>query len=214
MDQLKVLLTRSELVRALRCRQEAALLVDHGDLSRLEVWNTGGDEVLNRLNLLLLEPATLLELHEHRGARRVAVAHEGGLVRYGDVDAGAIDGTQARDGVRELGLKGMLVAGVLHELADPEARLLRHEREAAIAFGQPLSRELQARLAQTLARHLNAVRARLHAIGDAGCIERLGDLRLILVAELGVKETECGAARPQHDAHARGDRSCDANEQK
>ncbi len=47
----------------------------------------------------------------------------------------------------ELGLQGVLVAGVLDELADAEARILVHHREAAAALGQSLARELQARIA-------------------------------------------------------------------
>ena len=109
-----------------------------------------------------------LQLHEHRGARRAAIAHECGLPRHGQVHARAFDRLQARDRARELGFERVLVARALHELADAEAGILRHQRKAAAAFRQALAGELQARVVELFRRHGDAVRAGLEPIGNPG----------------------------------------------
>jgi hypothetical protein len=101
---------------------------------------------------------------------RAAIAHEGGLLRHGQVHARALHLAQARDRARELGLQRVLVAGVLHELADAEARVLLHQREAARS-GQPLRGQPMPRIVDALAGTMTA--PCLDLVRDAVLLQRL-----------------------------------------
>ena len=193
--------------------KQPTLLIDDRDRVGFQVGNAGGHEVHNGLDLLLLEASTLFELQEYGRARALVIANECGWPRHCEVHAGALDGPQGRDGARQLGLESMLVAGVLHELTDPEAGVLVHHGEAAAAFGQPLARELQSRVIQLLGGYFDRVGARSHAIGNLGRIQCLSDLCLVLRAEVCIQRGVGGTARPQHDGHARGHCHGNAHEQ-
>ncbi len=99
--------------------------------------------------------------------------------RHGQVHSRAFDGPQTCDGAGELGFERVLIARVLHELADAESGILAHHREAAAAFGQALARELQARIVQALGGHRDAIRSRLEPVWNAGGIQRLRDGSLV-----------------------------------
>ncbi len=107
----------------------------------------------------------------------------------------------------------MLVPGILHELADPEARVLVHEREAAATLGQSLAGELHASFAHPLRGDFDVVRARLNTIRDLRRLQRLGDLRLVPGGNIGVEQAVARTARPQDDGDTGGHRSGNADEQ-
>ncbi len=103
------------------------MLVNHGDLIGVQVRNAGGHQVHDGLDLFLFEPAAGLQLHEYGGTAVALVADEGGLTRYRQMHTRAVHGPQARDGVRQFGLHGVLVAGVLNELTDTQSGILGHQ---------------------------------------------------------------------------------------
>ena len=189
-----------------------SLLIDHGHLIRLQVRNTGSDEVDDGLHLFLLQAPARLQLHEDRGAAVALLAHECRLARHGQVNPGAVDGPQARDGVGQFDLHGVLVAGIFHELADPQARILGHLRVAAIIVRQSLAGELEACLAQAFGGHHDGVGGRLQVVRNGGCIQRRGDLRLVFGGEVRIEHAVARSPRPQHHRHARGHRRRNADQ--
>jgi len=212
MDHVELLFTQGELVVATGGGQQPSLLVDHGDLGGFHIRDAGGHEIHDGLHLALLETPARLHLHEHRGTGRVLIAYERRLARNGKVYSRAFDGTQVRDRAAELGFQRMLVARVLHELADSEAGVLVHESEATTAFRQALAGELHTRFAHPLGGNFDVVRARLDAIRNLRRIQCLGDLRLVFGRNVGVEQAVARAARPQDDGHAGGHRGGDADE--
>jgi hypothetical protein len=118
-------------------RQQAASLIDHGNLRSREFRNAGRHEIRDRLHVLIVETAPGLDLQEHRRTARPPFAHERGLPRHGEVHAGALHVLQAGDGAGELSFERVLVARVLHERADAEARIARHGIHATAALRRP-----------------------------------------------------------------------------
>ncbi len=193
-DEVELLLADGDIVLATGGGEQAALLIDHRHLARFELRNAGGDEIDDGLYLFLLEAAAGLQLHEHGGAGGMVIPDEGGLARHGQVDAGSFDRAKVGNGAAEFRLQSVLVTGVLHELADAEARILVHGRKSAAAFRQALSGELQPCIADALGRNFDCVGARLDPVGNLRGIQRLGDLRLIPGSQVRVQETETGTA--------------------
>ncbi len=211
--EVELLFAHRQLVATLGRGEQAALLVDYGDLSRLHLGNARGHEVDDGLNLFLLEAPPGFQLDEYGRTGGSMIAYESGLTGHREMDARTLDGTQVGDRSREFGFQRVLVACVLDELADAKARILVDCSEAAAALGQALPSQLQARIADALVGNFDRVRARLNAIRDLGRIQGLGDLRLIPATEVRIQEAVARSARPQHDGNARGDRGGDADQQ-
>ncbi len=208
----ELLLANRELVIATRRRQQPALLVDDGDLFRLELRDAGGDEVCDRSDLLRLEASPGLQLHEYRCARRTSIAYESGLPRKREMNTCTCNRLQVRNRARELGFERVLIAGSFHELAHAESRIFRHHGESAIAFRQALTGQLEPNVVHAIGRHRDRARRRIQLIGNAIRIERLRDLRGILLAEVAVEQRIGRLLRPQHDADAGRNRRRNADE--
>jgi hypothetical protein len=105
------------------------------------------------------------------------------------------------DGAHQLALHGVLVAGVFHEAADAEARLLaEHFKPAAGTLGQALGRELHARLVHGGGRHAHGAGGGVEPVRDGGLLQRRHHLRRVPLLEAAVQQAVVWRACPQHDA--------------
>jgi hypothetical protein len=113
----------------------------------------------------------------------------------------AFDRLQIGDRAGQFGFQSVLVARAFHELADAEAGILGHDGEAAIAFRQALASELQTRVVHAIGRHDDGAAA-FHLVGNAVGVQRLRDLRGVLLTEVAVQHAVSRLFRPQHHADA------------
>ncbi len=118
---------------------------------------------------------------------------------------------QGADGAREFGFQRVLVAGVFHELADAEARVLFHQFEAAAGFlaGQAGAGQLEAGVVQTVLRHRNGAGALVDLVGNLRGAQQVGRFGIALFVQAGVQRLIARLLRPEEHRQTGRDRQGD-----
>ena len=191
------------LVLAIR-GQQAPALIDHGHAIRGELRHAGRHQMHDGPDLGVGQAPAALQMHDDRGARRHALAHEHRALGLGDVHARLVDRLQGGDGAPQFALERALEAGALDQTAGAEAGLLLQQFEADVGrLRQPLTGQLQPGLGDALLRNLDAPGTVVDPVGHAELSQGFHHLGgfgpLELAEQRHIGWLEC----PEQDGHHR-----------
>ncbi|MBV6408890.1 MAG: hypothetical protein EFKGCFLK_02508 [Rhodocyclaceae bacterium] len=148
-------------------------------------------------DLVGVEGAAGRDVEHHRGRRLLVVAHEAGLLRDGQVHAGALHGGERLDRARQLAFQGALEVDLLDELRHAEL-LAFHQFEAdQAALGQALGGQAHAQLVHLLLRHQDGA-ARLGEFErNVHLLQRGDDVPAVALGDVGKQHGIGRRARPR-----------------
>ena len=128
---------------AQRGGQQAAVLVDDGHAFGGQFRHAGSHQPGDRGHLGIAQAAARVQVQQHGGGGRLALAHEQRLARHGQVDAGVLHGVHGFDRTGQLALQTALVVDLFRKLAGAEAGVVHQLEADGAAARQALRGQLQ-----------------------------------------------------------------------
>ncbi len=185
--------------------EQLALRVDDGDALRLQAFDGGGDEILDRLDLLAAQ-AGAFGVNDDGGRRLRRVAGEELALGDHEMHARRGHGLDRADGARKLALERAQAVEVLHEARGAESVLLVEELVAgAAARGQSLFGHRHAQAQHAVLGHEDEPAIALELVGHAHGFQPRDDGARVLDRERAEERRHGRLGQPQNDEGEKAD---------